>query len=118
MVILKGKVKDILKQILENKEEEMFFIKTKIGKRVLYALLEFTNARKIVFSKGVYKQIPKRYIEAIKKTGVEVKVKTLRRGRREIHPWKEVGESKQNRVEIDGRYRSRSQLRREKRQEE
>ncbi len=69
---------------LENSRgAETFFLKRKVSNRILFLLLEMTNVKKIILSRGVAAALPKNSIDAIARTGVRVRVlERVKRGRK------------------------------------
>ncbi len=80
---LKGNNEQVLKIIESNKDAENFSIKRKVGKSILYLLLKLTSVKNIVMTAPIARTLPAKAIDAIRKTGVAVRITGMRkRGRK------------------------------------
>lgn len=88
---LKGSNRKVLEIIEKNRKCKTFFVKRKISNRIIYMLLQMTDVEKIYISRSVAKQLPKKSIDALVKTGVKVEIVSgVKRGRKNKYDAKKL----------------------------
>jgi hypothetical protein len=82
---IRGKRSEISSIILSRKGDavENVLLLAKPSRRIFFAMLNaFPNLRRITVGKGLARQISKKQLSALEKTGIAVEIEKRRRGRR------------------------------------
>ncbi|MDD5023213.1 MAG: hypothetical protein PHU63_03525 [Candidatus ainarchaeum sp.] len=72
-VILFGKRKEMMNKIIDNKNSEIFFLKTKASVPLLAFLLNNSKIKKLLVLPSIYNLINKKVKYALEKSGVGIK---------------------------------------------
>ena len=80
MLVIKGKRKEIYKNIKNNSEETIALIKVKPSIHLLAKLLSETKVKKIYFTPGILKTVSPKVLEAIRKIHVDFQIYTVKKG--------------------------------------
>lgn len=91
---MEGNNQKVIEKIFQNKQNEIFFAKRKISKKIFYLLVTNTKIKKIFFTEPVFKQISKKNISAIKALNIEVKIVESKRGRKQKINKKQISKIK------------------------
>lgn len=84
-VVLKGKRKEILDIIKENKNSEIFFLKVKASIALFVYLLNNSKIKKLIVLPSIYGLLNRKVLDALKKSGVEIEVRKRNVGRPRIN---------------------------------
>ncbi|MFH1306510.1 MAG: hypothetical protein ABIH83_02525 [Candidatus Micrarchaeota archaeon] len=81
MWVLEGKRKDIWEEIEKHPHEKEVRVKTKPGKEMFLRILDMTEVNKIYITRGLYKTISKKVVDALESAGVRIIVLERKAGR-------------------------------------
>jgi len=80
-VVLSGTRKEIIDKINENKNSRVFFLKTKPSTSLFLYLLNNTKIEKLILLPSIKKTIPKKVLDALKKSRIIIRIKKMKTGR-------------------------------------